>query len=74
MTANALRRSMSAAFVAGKAQGRIAPSVAMPRGEATHSVTTTTISANVGGTTVIAAESKTPTSGAKNANARIQRL
>ena len=60
--------------MAGKAQGRIAPSVAMPRGEATHSVTTTTITANVGGTKVIAVESKTRTSGAKIVNARIQRL
>ena len=65
---------MSAVFVVGKAQGPIAPSVPIPRGEATHTVTTTTTAANVGGTKVIAAESKTPTSGAKNANARIQRL
>ena len=65
---------MSAVNVVGKAQDRTAPSAAMLRGEATHSVTTTTICANVGGTKVIAVEKKTPTSGAKNANARIQRL
>jgi len=60
--------------VAGKAQDRTPPSAAMPRGGATHSATTTTIAANVGGTKVIVVELKTPTSGAKNANARIQRL
>ena len=60
---------MSAVYVAAKAQARTKASVPSLRGRVIHIATTTIITASVDGTRVIAAEPKTPTNGAKSANA-----